>query len=141
MFARPFVWAVNVLPGCFETSRANPKRPQLLKRGFVLETHRRHLFGSGVRQKGQFWRTTAVSVCHERPPRPSRSRAVSAFHERPPRPSRSGRFPPVASPAPVSLGGGFGLSRASPAPVLLGGGFRLSRASTAPVSLAGGFRM
>ena len=29
---------VNVLPGCFQISRANPKRLQLLKRGFVLET-------------------------------------------------------------------------------------------------------
>ena len=47
----------NVLPGCFQIRRANPKRLQLLKRGFVLETHWRHLFGSGVRQKGQFWRT------------------------------------------------------------------------------------
>ena len=58
MFMRPFVWAecaqqihVNVLPGCFQISRANPKRLQLLKRGFVLETHWHHLFGSGVRQK------------------------------------------------------------------------------------------
>ena len=58
MFMRPFVWAecaqhihVNVLPGCFQISRANPKRPQTLKRGFVLETHWRHLFGSGVWQK------------------------------------------------------------------------------------------
>ena len=57
MFMRPFVWAecaqhihVNVLPGCFQISRANPKRPQTLKRGFVLETHRHHLFRSGVRQ-------------------------------------------------------------------------------------------
>ena len=41
---------VNVLPGCFQISRANPKRPQTLKRGFVLETHWRHLLGSGVRQ-------------------------------------------------------------------------------------------
>ena len=64
MFMRPFVWAecaqhihVNVLPGCFQISRANPKRLQLLKRGSVLETHWHHLFGSGVRQKGQFWRT------------------------------------------------------------------------------------
>ena len=46
---RPFVWAeraqhihVNVLPG--------PKRLHLLKRGFVLETHLHHLFGSGVQQ-------------------------------------------------------------------------------------------
>ena len=60
---RPYVGAecaphihVNVLPGCFQISRASPKRPQTLKRGFVLETHWRHLFGSGVRQKGQFWR-------------------------------------------------------------------------------------
>ena len=37
MFMRPFVWAecaqhihVNVLPGCFQISRANPKRLQLL---------------------------------------------------------------------------------------------------------------
>ena len=80
----------NVLPGCFQISRAKLKRSQLLKRGFVLEIYRRHLFGSEVRQKRQFWRTTAVSVCHERPPRPSRSRAVSACHKRPPRPSRSG---------------------------------------------------
>ena len=64
MFMRPFVGAecaqhihVNVLPGCFQISRANPKRPQTLKRGFVLETHWHHLFGPGVRQKGQFWRT------------------------------------------------------------------------------------
>ena len=62
--ALPFVWAecaqhihVNVLPGCFQISRANRKRLQLLKRGFVLETHWHRLFGSGVRQKGQFWRT------------------------------------------------------------------------------------
>ena len=47
----------RVLPGCFQISRANPKRLQLLKRGSVLETHWHHLFGSGVRQKGQFWRT------------------------------------------------------------------------------------
>ena len=46
MFMRPFVWAeraqhihVNVLPGCFQIRRANPKRLHLLKRGFVLETH------------------------------------------------------------------------------------------------------
>ena len=39
MFMRPFVWAecaqhihVNVLPGCFQISRANPKRPQLRPR-------------------------------------------------------------------------------------------------------------
>ena len=58
MFMRPFVWAecaqhihVNVLPGCFQISRANPTRLPLLKRGFVLETHWHHLFGSGVRQK------------------------------------------------------------------------------------------
>ena len=64
MFMRPFVWAecaqhihVNVLPGCFQISGANPKRLQLLKRGFVLETHWHHLFGLGVRQKGQSWRT------------------------------------------------------------------------------------
>ena len=57
MFMRPFVWAeraqrihVNVLPGCFQIRRANPKRLHLLKRGFVLETHLHHLFGSGVRQ-------------------------------------------------------------------------------------------
>ena len=55
MFMRPFVWAecaqhihVNLLPGCFQISRANPKRPQLLKRGFVLETHEHCFFrGSG----------------------------------------------------------------------------------------------
>ena len=64
MFMRLFAWAgcaqhihVHVLPGCFQISRANPKRPQTLKRGFVLETHWRHLFGSGVRQKGQSCRT------------------------------------------------------------------------------------
>ena len=64
MFMRPFVWAecaqhihVNVLPGCYQISRANPKRLQLLKRGFVLETHWHRLFGSGVRKKGQLWRT------------------------------------------------------------------------------------
>ena len=27
----------NVLPGCFQIRRANPKRLQLLKRGFVLD--------------------------------------------------------------------------------------------------------
>ena len=61
MFVRPFVWAecaqhihVNVLPGCFQISRANPKRLQLLKRRFVLETHWHRLFGSGVRQKEQY---------------------------------------------------------------------------------------
>ena len=39
MFMRPFVWAecaqhihVNVLPGCFQIRRANPKRLQLLKK-------------------------------------------------------------------------------------------------------------
>ena len=56
MFMRPlnFVWAecaqhthVNVLPGCFQISRANPKRLQLLKGGFVLETHWHRLFGPG----------------------------------------------------------------------------------------------
>ena len=61
MFVRPFVWAacaqhihVNLRPGCFQISRANPKRPQLLKK--VLETHWR-LFGSCVRQKcgGSVW--------------------------------------------------------------------------------------
>ena len=64
MFVRPFVWAecaqhihVNMLPGCFQIRRANPKRLQLLKRGFVLETHWHQLFGSGVRQKSQFWHT------------------------------------------------------------------------------------
>ena len=69
MFMRPFVWAecaqhihVNVLPGCFQISRASPKRPQLLKRGFVLETHWHRLFGSGVRQKGQFWRTWSAGL-------------------------------------------------------------------------------
>ena len=71
MFMRPFVWAecaqhihVNVLPGCFQISRANPKRLQLLKRGFVLETHWHHLFGSGVRQKRQFWRTWTPGCSH-----------------------------------------------------------------------------
>ena len=50
------VFACHMLPGCFQISRANPKRLQLLKsllkRGFVLETHWHHLSGSGVRQKG-----------------------------------------------------------------------------------------
>ena len=39
MFVRPFVWAecaqhihVNLRPGCFQISRANPKRPQLRPR-------------------------------------------------------------------------------------------------------------
>ena len=70
MFMRPFVWAecaqhihVNVLPGCFQISRANPKRPQTLKRGYVLETHWRHLFGPGVRQKGQSWRAWNAGRC------------------------------------------------------------------------------
>ena len=69
MFMRPFVWAeraqhihVNVLPGCFQISRANPKRLQLLKRGFVIETHWHRLFGSGVRQKGQLWRTWSAGL-------------------------------------------------------------------------------
>ena len=69
MFMRPFVWAkcaqhihVNVLPGCFQISRANPKRLQLLKRGFVLETHWHRLFGSGVRKKGQLWRTSNAGL-------------------------------------------------------------------------------
>ena len=53
---------VNVLPGCFQISRANPKRLQLLKRGSVLETHWHHLFGSGVRQKGQLWRTWSAGL-------------------------------------------------------------------------------
>ena len=68
MFVRPFVWAecahhihVNLLPGCFQISRANPKRPQLLKRGFVLETHWR-LFGSCVRQKVRGARCGQASV-------------------------------------------------------------------------------
>ena len=121
MVVRPFVWAacaqhihVNLRPGCFQISRANPKRPQLLKRGFVLESHRRHLS-----------RSRAVSACHERPPRPSRSGAVSACSVPRARLAR-GRFRPVTSvPAPVSLGGGFRLSRASTAPVSLGGGFCL----------------
>ena len=71
---RPFVWAecaqhihVNVLPGCFQISRANPKRLQLLKRGFVLETHWHRLFGSGVRQKGQFWRAWNAEAVHMEP--------------------------------------------------------------------------
>ena len=49
---RPFVWAecaqhihVNVLPGCFQISRAKFKRLQLLKRGFVLATHWHRLSG------------------------------------------------------------------------------------------------
>ena len=104
MFMRPFVWTkcaphihVNVLPGCFQISRANPKRLQLLKRFFVLETHWPRLFRSGVRQKGQLWRTWSAGLftwsrargdcpCHERPPRQSRS---PVCHERPTRQSRS----------------------------------------------------
>ena len=69
MFMRPYVGAecaqhihVNVLPGCFQISRASPKRLQLLKRGFVLETHWHRLFGSGVRQKGQLWRTWSAGL-------------------------------------------------------------------------------
>ena len=86
----------NVLPGCFQISRANPKRPQLLKRGFVLETHR----------SAPFVRVTCAA------------KNTILAHDGGFRLSR-------ASPAPVSLEGGFRLSRASPAPVSLGGGFRL----------------
>ena len=114
MFMRPFVWAecgqhihVNVLPGCFQISRANPKRLQLLKRGFVLETHWPHLFGSGVRHKGQLWRTWSAGLF-------TWSRA------------RGGCRMSRASTAPVSLAS---MSRASTAPVSLAG---TSRASTAP---------
>ena len=47
---------VNVLPGCFQISRA---RLQLLKRGFVLETHWHRLFGSGL-ARGRFPHVTSV---------------------------------------------------------------------------------
>ena len=143
----------NVLPGCLQISRANPKRPQLLKRGFVLETHRRHLS-----------RSRAVSACHERPPRPSRSGAVSACSV--PRARLAwGRFRPVTSVPRARLARGrfphvTSVHRASLAPVSLWGGFpgavsacherppRQSRSGAvsashkrppAPVSLAGGF--
>ena len=126
MFVRPFVWPsvlsiniFNVLPSCFQISRANPKRPQLLKRGFVLETHRRRLSCS-----------RAVS------PRAGLAQGRFLPVASPAPVSLGGGFNlSRASPAPVSLGGGFRLSRASTAPVSLAGGFRTSRASTAPVSL------
>ena len=156
---RPFVWAecaqhihVNVLPGCFQISRANPKRLQLLKRGFVLETHWHRLFGAekrtimaylerrAVHMGPRTWRLPHVMSVH----RASLARRnVTGVH----RASLARRHVTSvhrasrASTAPVSLAGGFRMSRASTAPVWLAGGFRMSRASTAPVSLAGGFRL
>ena len=155
MFMRPFVWAecaqhihVNVLPGCFQIRRANPKRLQLLKRvrprntmaPFVRvrcaekRTILAHLERRAVHMGPRTWRLPHVMSVHRASlarrhvtgvRRASLARRhVTSVH----RASLArGRFPHVTS----VLAGGFRLSQASTAPVSLAGGFRMSRASTA----------
>ena len=117
MFMRPFVWAkcaqhihVNVLPGCFQISRANLKRvrPRNTLAPFVrvrCAAQRTIFDAAGTPGCSHGAAHVAVAACHERPPRQSRSQAVSACHERPPRQSRSRavsachKHPPRQSPS------------------------------------------